>query len=281
MARKTVHRRKKRVVNRGGKKSAYRTTIPRTLQIATKRNFNQTLKFVINQSWVLDPTVLDAGKTLILQYGANTIFKSHIPMAADGQALCYASQNPSLYSNKVSSGIYQAAEGYDTWKDRYQHFCVVGAKMSYTWEPTGTGVPSIFFSHMSGVTPAIIQTTNSAVINTLPYINRHSVASIGVSSPKSAGLRGNMKYSTRKFEGVTDPDDNSNLRGRFGNSASGGVGLDPGEQSYFNLAMAPVDPATEGKMPSGVLRVKIEYITKLKEPTESNLIQVQPRGGEL
>jgi len=270
---------KKRKGNK--KKSAYRTAIPRTVQIATKRNFNQTLKFVTNQSWVLDPTVLDVGKTLILQYSANSIFKSHIPVAADGQAAAYKSQSPTEYSNKLSSAIYQNADGYTDWQERYQHFCVSGSKITYTWEPSGTGAPTTFFCHMSGVTPAIISSTNSSAINKLPYINRHSITTVGVTSPRSAGIRGNMKYSARKFEGVKDPDDNSNLRGRFGNSNSGGVGLPPGEQTYFLLAMAPVDPTTDTKMPSGVLRVKIEYIVKLKEPTESNKIQVQPRGGEL
>lgn len=258
--------------------SQYRTTIPRTIQIATKRNLNQTLKFVLNQSWVLDPTVMAAGQTMNLQYGANTIFESHLPGAADGQALAYKSQDPTLYNNQTSLGIKQHADGYNDWAPRYQHFCVVGSKLTYTWEPTGTGVPCTMFAHLSGVTPAIIASTNSAAINKLPFTNRHSIASIGVSSPKSAGVRGDLKYSARSFEGVTDPDDNSNLRGRFGNTSSGGVGLNPGEQSYYNIAFAPVDPATAGKMPGGVLRVRIEYITKLKEPTESNMIQVQPRG---
>ena len=38
--------------------------------------------------------------------------------------------------------------------------------------------------------------------------------------------------------------------------------------------MATVDPSTSTKMPGGVLRLKIEYITQLKEPTETNKIQI-------
>lgn len=258
----------------------YRDNIPRTIQIATRRNQNQRLRFVLNQSWVVDPTVYAAGSTMNLQYGANTIFESHLPTAADGQALAWKAQDPTLYSNKTSDGIKQHADGYDDWAPRYQHFCVTGSKMTYTFEPTGTGVPSVLFAHLSGVTPAIIASTNSATINKLPFTNRHSIAMIGVSSPKAAGIRGDLKYSARMFEGVTDPNDNSQLRGRFGNTSSGGVGLNPGEQSYYNLALAPVDPSTAGKMPPGVIRVKIEYIVSLREPTESNMVQVQPRGGK-
>lgn len=259
----------------------YRDSIPRTIQIATKRNLNQVLKFSLNQSWVLDPSNnVAAGRSMVLQYSANSLFKSHIPMIADGESQAYKPQDPTLYSNKLSSAIFQNAEGYDTWRERYQHFCVTGSKLTYTWEPIGQGVPAVLFAHLSGVTPAIIPTTTSAVINKLPFTNRHSIASIGVSSPKSAGIRGNLKYSCRNFEGIKDPIDNSQQRGRFGNQNTGGVGLPPGEQSYFNIAISPVDPATTGTLPAGVLRVKVEYIAHLKEPTESNQIQVQPRGGK-
>lgn len=277
MPRRAVNKKQAKQIKKT--KDSYRNMIPRTISLATRRNFNQTLRFVLNQSWVLDPTVLGDGKTLNLQYGANTVFKSHIPTAAATSEACYKSQDPQLYSNSVQTALFQAAEGYSDWKDRYQHFCVVGSKITYTWEPIGTGCPCVLYCHLSGVTPSITETITSAQINKFPYTNRHSISSIGVSSPKSAGIRGSMNYSTRKFEGVTDPHDNTNLRGRFGNSnAPGGLGLDPGEQSYFTIAMAPVDPATDTKMPGGVLRVKVEYITFLKEPTESNQVQVHPKG---
>lgn len=87
-----------------------------------------------------------------------------------------------------------------------------------------------------------------------------------------------MTYSARKFEGVKDPDDNSNLRGRFANAnlVPPTTGATPGEQSFFYLALAPVDPTSTVASGGGVLRVKIEYIVHLKEPTESNQIQINP-----
>lgn len=261
------------------KSNAYRNTIPRTIQIATKRNMNQTLKFVINQTYVVDPTDLANGKSAVLSYRANSIFHSHMPTGATASNP-FKSQDPAKYNNdgQANPVIQQNADGWDQWTERYQHFCVVGSKITYTFEPTGTGAPSILCSHLSGVSSAVTTDTTSAKLNTLPYVKRHSLATQGVTSGinASTGIRGNMMYSARKFEGVKDPEDNSNLRGRFANSQlqTPTIGATPGEQSFFYIIMAAVDPATSSSMPQGVLRVKIEYITQLKEPTESNLIQV-------
>lgn len=273
------------------KQSAYRNTIPRTIQIATKRNMNQTLKFVINQTYVVDPSVLAAGQTAVLSYRANSIFTSHMPTGSTAVNV-FRSQDPSKYNNNGQAVplIQQNADGWDDWTNRYQHFCVTGSKLTYTFEPTETGAPSVLFSHLAGVSGAVTSNTTSAAMNKLPFVKRHSLATQGITSGINAttGIRGNMMYSCRKFEGVKDPEDNSNLRGRFANPnlAVPTTGATPGEQSFFYLAMASVDPATTGKMPGGVLRVKIEYITQLKEPTETNKIQVvtstsEPHDSEL
>lgn len=261
----------------GGKKSDYRSPMPRTIQIATKRNMNQTLKFVVNQTWVVDPTSQTAGLSAVLSYRANSIFASHMPTSITATAGVFKSQDPLKYSNNGSLNpvISQNADGYDTWKERYQHFCVTGSKLTYTFEPTNTGSPAILFSHLSGVAGAVNANTNSARLNELPFTKRHSLAKTTLTQN---GIRGSINYSARKFEGVKDPDDNSNLRGRFANSllTPPTTGATPGEQSFFYLALAPVDPSASTAVGGGVLRVKIEYIVHLKEPTESNQIQINP-----
>ena len=75
-----------------------------------------------------------------------------------------------------------------------------------------------------------------------------------------------MTYSARKFEGVKDPDDNSNLRGRFANAnlVPPTTGATPGEQSFFYLALAPVDPTSTVASGGGVLRVTGEQKKKPK-----------------
>lgn len=260
----------------------FRTSVPRTIQIATKRNMNQTLKFVVNQTWVVDPTSQAAGLTAVLSYRANSIFNSHMSTSVTATAGLFKSQDPTKYSNNgsLTPVISQNADGFDTWSDRYQHFTVTGSRMTYTYEPMAAGAPAIFCSHMSGVSGAVNANTTAARLNELPYVKRHSVVpqallAGGISGP---GIRGSMNYSARRFEGIKDPEDNSNLRGRFANSlvTPPVVGATPSEQTFFYLAIAPIDPSATTVVSGGVLRVKIEYVVKLKEPTESNQIQVNP-----
>lgn len=259
------------------KQSSYRSVIPRTIQIATKRNQNQRLKFVVNQTWIVDPTVLANGKSAVLSFRANSIYQSHMP-TGDSTTNAFISQNPSKYNNNGQRDpvIQQNADGWNEWTNRYQHFCVTGSKITYSFEPTSTGAPAILLSHLSGVGSAITTDTSSAFMNELPFSKRHSLSTSPLFNVTSGGCRGSLTYSVRKFEGVVDPEDNNNLRGRFANPnlTTPTVGATPGEQSFFYLALACINPADTNKMPKGVLRVKIEYITQMKEPTETNQIQV-------
>lgn len=258
-------------------KSNYRSVIPRTIQIATKRNQNQKLKFVLNHTWIVDQTQLANGKTAVLSYRANSIFASHMPTGSNS-VNAFISQNPEKYSNNGQQDpvINANADGWNEWTNRYQHFCVTGSKMTYSYEPTGTGTPAILFSHLSGVGSAVTTDTKSSYMNELPFSKRHSLSTSPNFNVTSGGIRGSLNYSARKFEGVVDPEDNTNLRGRFANPnlTVPTVGATPGEQSFFYIALAAINPAATMKLPPGVLRVKIEYITQMKEPTETNQIQV-------
>lgn len=266
---------RKRAKKGGASKANYRPTIPRTIQIATKRNKNMRLRFTINQSYVFDNTNSIVGDSIVLCYRANSLVNSQI--ATSVISGLWNSQDPVKYSNLVADAISQNADGFDKWSESFQHFCVSGSKMSVTFEPAGSGVPATLFTHTSGIQGLINTTTKSARLNELPYIHRAAITTSGISMPSAAGARLAQKYSARKFEGVTDPNDNSNLRGTFNTTTSTPItpGHPPGEQTYFYVALAPVDPNTTGKLPSGVFRIKVEYIAHLKEPTESNDIQLQ------
>lgn len=231
------------------------------------------MKFTINQSYVLDMSKQPVGETVFTSFRANSIFHSHIPVSTASGV--WNSQNPLLYNNLSAAAVTQDADGYDRWKESYQHFCVTGSKVTAVFEPTTTGVPSTMFVHLSGVQGAVQKTSTAAILNGLPYCNRASLASSASFAYTQAGSSLQMNYSARKFEGVKDPEDNSNLRGRLANANLNPptTGSPPGEQSFFYVAFAPVDPATVGTMAQGVLRIKVEYITQLKEPTDSNNVQ--------
>ncbi|AXQ66013.1 MAG: putative capsid protein [Circoviridae sp.] len=284
---KRKYNKKKRVARKPKSvpRSNYRSTIPRTIQIATKRNKNMKLKFTLNQTWLVDPSKLaNPNDTAVLSYRANSIFQSHMPTAATATAAAFVSQDPALYNNNGQAVplIQQSADGFDTWSSRFQHFTVTGSKITYTFEPYSTGAPSILCSHVSGVSGAIQASTSAVRLNALPYTTRHSIVPQAVTSGifAATGLRGSRTYSARAFEGVVDPVDNSNLRGRFANSllTPPVTGASPSEQSFFYIAIAPIDPATTVSSGQGVLRVKIEYIAHLREPTESNQVQMQTTG---
>lgn len=251
-------------------KSSYRKSKPKTLQIATRRNPSQILRFVINQTYRYVGASGVAGETAVLQYRANSIYSAQIPMSTN--AAEWVSQDPTKYSNIVADGIQQNADGWDEWQNRYQHFCVLGSKCSSTFEPTTTGAAMVHVHHLSGVTPAITKSTQMKDINKLPYVYRNSIVATTVQRGNT-GSRMSQQYSAKKFEGVKDVTDNSNLRGTFASGAPAG----PNEQSYFTIALAPATQTPAGTanlLPNGILRVKIEYIVLLKEPTETNQVQV-------
>ena len=277
----TVTRRKRKAYKKAPSK--FRASVPRTLQIATKRNSRMTLKFVTNQTYLFHPasTAFPAGQTSLLCFRANSIYQSQLPVS--NVVGVWKSQNPAKYSNDVVAGVQQNADGWDEWTSRFQHFCVTGSRISATFEPVTSGAPSIMTTHVSGIQGAVNNLTTSARLNELPYTKRASiVVNTNLSSPIGQSL--SATYSARKFEGVTDPNDNSNLRGRFATTTTPTLpGNTPSEQSFFYLAMSPIDPNTVDPMPQGVVRVKIEYVVQLKEPTDTNQIQLATgtRTGEL
>lgn len=266
--------RKKKIIKRRRKpaksSSNYRMPTARTIQIATRRNMAQTLRFVVNQTYVYDGSKTLAGKSAVLQYFANSIFHMQTPSSTiTGE---FKSQDPTVYDNLVASAKLPNANGWDEWTERYQHFVVAGSKLTYTFEPTSVGVPTILCAHLSGTGGAVSSNTTSAQMNLKPYVKRHSVAQSFLYGNNAC--RGSIAYSARKFEGVSDVDDNDDLRGRFANTPLGTLGAQPTETSHFFLSLSPVDPAATTGMPSGVIRTKIEYIVHMREPTETNQVQM-------
>ena len=252
--------------NPGPTNSLYRPLVPRTLQIATRRNMSQRLRFVVNQIYDYNPGTLTGTETNGMTFRANSI----CDVRADtyGTPGVFTAQDPSY---AIGTTPLQA-EGWDDWVERYQHFTVLGSKISVTFEPYGTGEdqgqPGMLALKVSGVNGTIDANTNAAAINRLPYLKKGHV--MGACN-QNRGTRLYAFYSAKKFEGVKDVIDNSALRGRF-NQASPGTGV-PGERSFFEVALCKLNPAVGPQMPKGILSVRIEYIVHLGEPTETNQVQ--------
>ncbi len=245
--------------------SLYRNKIPRMLQVATRRHKSQFLRFVSNQTYLLAPTLSGGvAKPICLSIRANSIYDI---MQNPGVADEVISQVPTAYGPGVDNVV---ADGYTEWTNRYQHFTVFGSKISVTCQPYGNvkGTPGLVVLNLSGVAGGVSNVTTAGQLNILPYTKRGQLYNNGANS---TGSRLYNTYSTKKYEGVKDVDDNSQLRGRFGNDF--GSPGPPGEQSFHNLWIGPVLPtATEALSPQ-VLRLKVEYIVKLSEPTFKNQVQ--------
>ena len=256
-------------------KSAYRSIMPRTLQIADRRNLSQTLRFVTNQTYLVKPGGNVGGmENVYLSIRANSIYNIMKDNGSHNAATTWTSQDPTAYGSSVSPN----ATGWDQWNTRYRHFTVLGSKISITYEPTGVDaslnpVPTTVYVNLSGATGTIAVGSEMSVINKLPYTKRASIVP-NLNQPGNGkiygGVRLTQSYSAKKFEGVKDVLDNKQLSGQFS-------GVLPEEKSYYTVGLRNTIPsgATNDRMQAGIMRIKVEYITRCSEPTDTNFVQAR------
>lgn len=284
----TNKRYKKGFKKAGNTNSYYHSSIPRTLQIATRRNHSEMLRFVVNQTYMIEPKVRTGGanngpENVYLQYRANSIVDVMAGTAGNGSyniAGTWISQDPANYGTTENN---VNAEGVTAWQQRYQHFTVLGSRIQASIQTikasqvTTDEQPGTFYINLSGYQGAVNKESQATEIVELPYTKRARIISAVGNNTYSAsssvpGARLLLNYSAKKFEGVKDVLDNSNMKGHFENSL--GNQAVPVEQSYFNIGFVPTMPYTDGTSPlqDQLLTVKIEYIVKLTEPTASNQV---------
>lgn len=260
----------------------YHASIPRTLQIATRRYKSQMLRFVVNQTYKCTPQLgnpVVGPENCFLRFRANSIHDITSGNAGNGSVNMpntWEPQDAALYGPSVSS---QVAEGYEDWKERFQHFTVLGSRMMATCQTivgTSASDTGTFYMNLAGATNVITPSSQAYEIMKNPYTKRArlfpAVTTAGGATANVPGARLQMGYSTKKFEGVVDVMDNQNLRGSFTNSY--GTGGPPSENSYWTVGYVPTMPfsATSGAHAPALITIKIEYIVKLTEPTNSNQV---------
>jgi len=253
----------------GSTNKLYHPAIPRTLQVATRRTNSQMLRFVKNMTFGVNPQALS--ENIFLTIRANSINNIMVNGGGQNQGGTWTAQDPLNYGSAVA---VVNADGWDDWNLRFQHFTVLGSKCQVTYEPIDVQyepsgapkfIPSTLYINLSGVNGAIDPLTACKDVIKKPYTKRAQI----LQSSMAGGKRLYSFYSAKKFEGVSDVLDNSNLRGRLG------TGTPPSENSFFNIGLVPtINSALGGAVsqtsPSGIMRVKMEYIVKLTEPTLTN-----------
>lgn len=256
----------------GSTNKLYHSAIPRTLQVATRRHKSQMLRFVKNMTFGVAPQTFSENIHLTIR--ANSIYNILQENGGSNQPGTWIPQNSAEYGPSVA---ITNADGWDEWNARFQHFTVVGSKCQVSYEPLSVGYdpngnsrfePGTLYCNLAGVTGAITPSTACKDVISKPYTSRSQI----LSSNAQGGKRLYGFYSAKKFEGVKDVMDNSNLRGRM--SAGGAV---PSENSFFTVGIVPTLANTLGgtpanNLPAGIMRVKMEYIVKLSEPTLTNQV---------
>ena len=222
----------------------------------------------------------NALEAVYLTLRANSIYQIFQQSGSVNHAGVWTSQDTLEYS----PGVNCNADGWDDWKLRFQHFTVLGSKCDVTYEPIARDIPAgtsepdqaeisksesnqaVLFVHKAGSTGVINATSTMATIGKDPYLKKASVYVEAGTIGRPARL--SCKYSAKKFEGVVNVMDNTTLRGSMDSGIASPA--QPVERSYFNVGLIPTIHAAGAHQCAGILRINLEYITKLTEPTQTN-----------
>lgn len=255
----------------------------RTLQIATQRQKNIRIKFVSNQQYQVccqSTGTNTYSETTFLAMRCNSI---HAIMYRNGSQNIGGS-SPSRSWGPVGSGYGPGtatidAEGVDLWKGKYNHFTVLGAKLTATFNTTNVqdmGVdttdtqrqgPVCCFIHKATAPDSIGVTTTAGDLLEKPYL----VKQILMPSDTNTGCTLSMGYSARAFEGIKGSVvGHDQLRGGLLDSGL----THPTERSYYSIGICDARgesrPHNAGKerLPIMMINIHIEYVVALTEPSD-------------
>jgi hypothetical protein len=248
-------------------KPKYRSRVPRTLQVATRRPTTATLKFVKNLIYKVNPGGTDGTiENTYLTLRANSIYNI---LQQDGGVQSAGTWTPQ--DSAYAPGNVVNAEGYSDWKDRFQHYTVLGSKLSAVFTPQNDSNDAreineaTFYLSKAGGTGEVNALTAAKDINKMPYTRKTAIKAGETGIGKGGSL--SMNYSAKKFEGLRNVIDNATMKGQFGNAYASAS--QPTERSYFNIGIVQTIPAT-ALPPKGILKIQLSYIVKLTEPTGTN-----------
>ena len=262
------------------------------MQIATRRPQKQLLRFVSNQTYHVRPGgSVGAVENCYLQFRANSIYDICDGNNGNGslnQPSTWIPQDSTIYGPSLTE---INAEGFEDWRARFSHFTVIGSKISVSYEPYGiqgeqnaVQVPTTVYVNLAGNQSQIGPGTQMSAINKLPYTKRASIVPSQTNSTTSgllststfgnAGVRLYSFYSAKKFEGISDVMDNEQLKGAMLASPAA-----PQEQAFFTVGLRNTIPsvAAGDRMPQGIMRIRLEYITMLTEPSSTNQVSALPQ----
>lgn len=140
--------------------------------------------------------------------------------------------------------------GYDTWTSLYNHYVVLGAKISVQTIADGTAdsMTGVYITDSTGA-PAYSDWTG--------FIEARKGTTKMIASSQVRPVRTYGKYSAKKFFNVKDVRDNLDRLGAA-------VTANPGEEAYFTVWFQALGGATL----SATHLVTIDYIVEFSEPKD-------------
>lgn len=154
------------------------------------------------------------------------------------------------------TGVGHQPLGHDQWATFYDHYTVIGSKITAQFMPTGDGPTTRSNSAVCSI--MLKDDTTPVTAGTEEVLEQTGVVYkyLGQGSSGAARLKLVKKFSAKKFFNITDIKDNTQLSGKMGSS-------NPSEEAYYHVNVAPIDNTTD---PSPVqVAVLIEYIVLLSE----------------
>lgn len=148
--------------------------------------------------------------------------------------------------------------GWDQWKNFYNHYTVIGSKM------TLRVVPNLSTSSVPAATVTIFLNDDTTLDVTNPFIRMEKgLGTTKLFNPnqgmdKSIMLR--SFFSAKKFFSVKDVKDNLTRLGAV-------TGANPSEQAIFTIVYGPADNSSTST-PACQFAVTIDYIVQFSEPAD-------------
>lgn len=219
-----------------------------------KKKVNRKKKFVRKSRIPRLPLGFPARKVVRMRYCENVT----IDPPVGGLGIYHFSSNSINDPNRTSTG--HRPYTYDTWNAIYNHYCVLGSKITVSISPTTNtvGYPMICLLYLTD------DTTGTAT-NITQLMEQSTVKYTTMPQDPSRKALVRRNFSAKKWFGLKDVQDE---RGKLGAL----FGANPTDEAFFRVVIASTTPTLSDDPPVFSVQTTIEYIvlmSELKELTQS------------
>lgn len=232
---KRVYKKSKKTYKRkGARTNTYKTSIQKSLAFSK----SQMVKLRYIQQVQLNPAAT-AGSTAWIYYSANSINQPN-----QGQ------------SPNVSFSTSHQPLGHDQWANVYNHYLVLGSKISVQMIPNNSVSPFV----AGGLATLMVQDTPTSIIVASTVMESGRAIYKNIAPNGTGPYRLTKGVSVKKFFNVKNLKDNIDNYGSL-------FGGNPNEQVYFNLQFFPTDTTVAGVLGPMCL-VTIDYVVLMTGPKD-------------